>query len=520
MALELRIARRAWEWDDIADVLHACDEEDETLETESEACVWTGAEATSVEVPPHVLHGDVALVNLVHELGIVFLTHGTAYYLAYLREEDIGALHGLLHRAAFEGRHGVVNLHIEGLYLLGIVGHDDGLAEVLLHEIAFVLAGEVVTPLARELELLLSRADSFLQYLNALGVGEAHEGLCEHALQTGEESLVDHAVEELKVVAAIVESPAHAVLDEVLLEVHEVVEVHKSHLGFYHPELGKVAGRVAVFGTEGGTEGVDGTESSGTELALELSAYGEGGLLAEEVVVVDDAAVLVHAEVVEVLSGDLKHLARPFAVAGCDEGSVEVEVSVLVEVGVYGHRHVVTDAHDGSEGVSAQTQVGMLAHIFEALSLLLHGIVGVACAKDLNLGRLHLARLTCGRTLHEGALDGEAGSRSDEAEEFGGELCGVADHLYVLYGAAVVEGDEEDVLALALGAYPAHDGDGHSVGGAAECFNYFCSLYHKKSVLKRFLHYSKAPMRSIDTSFSVRKRQSPRLTFFLVSPAK
>lgn len=31
--------------------------------------------------------------------------------------------------------------------------------------------------------------------------------------------------------------------------------------------------------------------------------------------------------------------------------------------------------------------------------------------------------------------------------------------------------------------------------------------------------YSKAPMRSMSTSFSVRKRQSPRRRFFFVSPA-
>ena len=33
------------------------------------------------------------------------------------------------------------------------------------------------------------------------------------------------------------------------------------------------------------------------------------------------------------------------------------------------------------------------------------------------------------------------------------------------------------------------------------------------------VYYSKAPILSISTSFSVRKRQSPRVRFFLVSPA-
>ena len=52
-------------------------------------------------------------------------------------------------------------------------------------------------------------------------------------------------------------------------------EVDERHLGLYHPELSQVAWSVGVFGTEGGAEGVDGTQGSGTELTLELSAHGE-----------------------------------------------------------------------------------------------------------------------------------------------------------------------------------------------------------------------------------------------------
>lgn len=37
--LELSALRCTWERDDVADVLHTCHEEDETLEAETEACV-------------------------------------------------------------------------------------------------------------------------------------------------------------------------------------------------------------------------------------------------------------------------------------------------------------------------------------------------------------------------------------------------------------------------------------------------------------------------------------------------
>ena len=38
--LELCRLRSTGEWDDVADVLHACNEQDEALETKSESCVW------------------------------------------------------------------------------------------------------------------------------------------------------------------------------------------------------------------------------------------------------------------------------------------------------------------------------------------------------------------------------------------------------------------------------------------------------------------------------------------------
>ena len=215
-----------------------------------------------------------------------------------------------------------------------------------------------------------------------------------------------------------------------------------------------MARRVGVLGTEGGAEGVDGTEGRGSEFAFELSADGEAGLLAEEVVVVDDLAVLVLLQVVEVLGGHLEHVAGTLAVAGGDERRVEIEEAVLVEVGVDGHGHVVADAHDGTEGVGAQAHVGVLAHIFKGLPLLLHGVVGIAGAEDLNLRGLNLHSLSTSDALHELSFDAEAGTSSDEFQQLLIELLCIGDDLDVLDGGAVVEGDEINALRAALGTHP------------------------------------------------------------------
>ena len=41
MRLEFSVLRGTWEGNDVANVLHSGDEEDETLKTKTEASVWT-----------------------------------------------------------------------------------------------------------------------------------------------------------------------------------------------------------------------------------------------------------------------------------------------------------------------------------------------------------------------------------------------------------------------------------------------------------------------------------------------
>ena len=456
----------------------------------------TRAIASCVEIPPHILHGDVAAGDFAEKLVVVLLTDRTADDFANLGEEDISALNGgaggearvITERGGGGGRAGGggntvtaegpsgrsggfgVLLHVEGFDVAGIVGHDDGLAEMLLHKVALVLGSEVHAPADRELKLM-TIADGLLQDFDALGVGQTNELGINNALKTLDEGFVDHLVEELKVVLAVVECPTHAILDEILFEIHEVVEVDECHFGLNHPELSQMAGSVAVLRAECGAKGVDGTESCGAEFAFKLTADGERGHLAEEVVVVDDVPLLVFLQTVEVLGGHLKHLTGTFSVAGSDERRMEIEKAVVVEILVNGDGHVVAYAHDGTKGVGAQTQVSVLAHDLEGLSFFLHGIVGGAGAVDFDGVGLDFRSLPCGGALDESADNGDAGTGGDELEGFGGDdtvaalgatrgsarssargtahLTGIGadDNLDVLDGGTVVESNEIDGFA-------------------------------------------------------------------------
>ena len=74
---------------------------------------------------------------------------------------------------------------------------------MLLHEVTLVLGGQIHTPADGELELV-AFGDSLFQYLDTLGVRKAHEVGVDDAAQAFDETRVNHLVEELEVVHAVV----------------------------------------------------------------------------------------------------------------------------------------------------------------------------------------------------------------------------------------------------------------------------------------------------------------------------
>ena len=159
--------------------------------------------------------------------------------------------------------------------------------------------------------------------------------------------------------------------------------------------------RVAVFGSEGRAEGVNLPQSRCSKLAFKLSAHGKASHLAEEVVVVVNFSVLVFLQVVQVFGCNLEHLACPFCIASGDDGRMEVEETMLVKVLMNGESHVVAYTHNGAEGVGAQAEVCVLAHILEGLALLLHGIVAATAAQELQLGALYFRVLALSLAFHQ-----------------------------------------------------------------------------------------------------------------------
>ena len=205
----------------------------------------------------------------------------------------------------------VVEAHVEGFDFSGVVVDGGGLVEVFFGEPAFVLGLEVEAVLDGVLELFPGGGEEGY----GIGVGDALEGFCDDGFEAGAEGFIDKFLEDGEVWVG--EGGGDEVADEFFGAVHVCGEVAEGHFGLDHPELGGVAGGVGVLGAEGGAEGVDVREGGGEGLAFELAGDGEVGAFPEEVGGgVGDFLVWE--------GGDAEHFTSAFAIAGGDDGGVEV----------------------------------------------------------------------------------------------------------------------------------------------------------------------------------------------------
>ena len=136
-------------------------------------------------------------------------------------------------------------------------------------------------------------------------------------------------------------------------------------------------------------------------------------------------------------------------------------------------------AADGAKGVGAGAQVSYLAQELHGVPFLLQGIavvVGFAVYDDIHSLDLH--SLSGALRLDQMAFHADACTRGDALQGLL-ELCGVCNHLDIVYRRTVVQGNESHILVTALGAHPAlHNDVGanqllHIVGEQVFNFNSF-----------------------------------------------
>ena len=140
----------------------------------------------------------------------------------------------------------------------------------LLRYRRLLVSAQVVAPVDRK-ALGLELRDSIV-------VADARERL-HHAFE-----LADVAFEHLQLRAAPFQHPGHDVGDEILGQVHVVVQFEKSRLRLHHPELRQMAPGLGLFGAEGRPEAVNLAEGERTGFRIKLTALGQIGLALAEII--------------------------------------------------------------------------------------------------------------------------------------------------------------------------------------------------------------------------------------------
>ena len=446
VVLQLAVTHGSGEGDGIPDVADAGQIHDAALEAQAEAGMTGGAVLAQVQVEVVVLGIHTQLFDAGLQNLVVVLTLAAAGDLANTGHQAVHSGNGLAVG---------VQLHVEGLDVLGVVGDEDGLLKDDFGQIPLVLGLQVAAPADGVLELVVV----ILQQSNGIGVGDAAEVVVQNVVQTVQQTLIHKLVEEGHFLGSMLQNIGNDVLQHVLFHPEQIVQIGEGHLGLDHPELGGMAGGVGVFGTEGGAEGIDVAEGHGIGLAVELAGNGQIGGFAEEVLAEVHLAVLGQGNVLQIHGGDLEHFACALAVRAGDQGSVDIDEIPLLEELVDGHGCQAADTEHGLEGVGTGPQVRNGAQELHGVLLGLQGIIAAGGAFHGDGSGLDLKGLLGIGGQNQGALDDE-GSAHVDLGDFLEILDGVViNHLNGGEVSTVVQNDEAKLRGRALVADPAADLD-------------------------------------------------------------
>ena len=335
------------------------------------------------------------------------------------------------------------------------------------------------------LDFILEVVVVLLQQFDGVGVGDAGKVRTGNQLQALDQALVKELVEESQLIGAVVQQVADDVAGHGLGGLQVGVQVGKSHLRLDHPELGRMAGVVALLGAKGGAEGVDVAQGHGHGLGLQLAGNGQVDGTLEEVLGVVYAAFFVAGDVVEVEGGHLEHLAGTFAVRAGEDGCVYVGEAVLMEELVQGKSSLAAHTERRVEGVGAGAQMGHGAQVVHAHLLFLQRVLGAAGTQHGDGVGVDLKGLLGVGGQHQGAGDLKTGVQATLGDlGIVGQFVSLENNLDGLIAAAVGQRDKADIFRIAHSFGPAADSDLGTIGrgsGVQRCK--FRSLHGNSSPL-------------------------------------
>ena len=294
--------------------------------------------------------------------GEVFKEH-IEPFLALAAADDLADA-GNQHVHRGDGAAVVVEAHVERFDLLGVVEDGDGFLEMHLGEPALVLGLQVETVIHR----ILERCAALFEQLHGFRVADALKWPGGHELEPLAQALVHELFEDRQITFMVLQHLGTEEFHQCLGEVHVPGEIAEGDFRLDHPELGGMAAGVGVFRAEGGAEGVDVRQGAGESLAFKLAGNGQERALAEEV-------LRLAGDLVVRQRGYSEHLARALAIAGSDDGGVDVDEIPLLEEPVDGIGHAAAGAEHRAIEVGAWPQMSDATQELGTVPFLLQGIV-------------------------------------------------------------------------------------------------------------------------------------------------
>ena len=243
---------------------------------------------------------------------------------------------------------------------------------------------KVATPLDRVLELDVC----ILEKLNCLSVGYSLKIAVNDFLKLLTKSLFKELFKERKLVCALFKNVLENKFNHCFGNLDNVVKLGEGDFRLNVPELGNVTLSVALFSTEGGTECVNLAHCHCGNLALKLAGNGKTRLSAEEIVGIVFFLAFVLVGITD--SSYLEYLACTLAVGSGEQGSVDINIVVLLEKAVDSRSGNRTNPENGVERVGSYTKMGNSSEKFERAALFLERIVTRAFAEKSNLVRIDL----------------------------------------------------------------------------------------------------------------------------------
>ena len=167
----------------------------------------------------------------------------------------------------------VVEAHVEGLDVLGVVHHDDGATDEGLGQVALVFGLQINPPAYVEFELLAFVCSAF-EASDRFSVLHAFEVRRDDLREPCDALRVDVLSKEIHFLRALVEHAFEYGLEEGFGEIGIVGQRSKRHFWLDHPKLGEVTRGVRIFCSKGRTEGVHATHRATVRFEFQLTGYG------------------------------------------------------------------------------------------------------------------------------------------------------------------------------------------------------------------------------------------------------